>query len=334
MFTTRGAVGVALMLTFAFETGFTNMQFLGLAADAAEVGDWTFSSLISSIQTDESRHAQIGGPLVTLLVENGKKAEAQQLVDVGIWRAWKLFSVLTGPIMDYYTPLEHRKQSFKEFMQEWIVAQFERSLLDLGLDRPWYWDLLMAEIETQHHGQHLGVWFWRPTVWWNPAAGVSPDERDWLEEKYPGWNDTWGKCWDVITDNLLDGHRRADLPGDAAGGLQHVPAADQHHAGTRMEGEGPSARPRGADLPLLLGSVPLVLRARTGQVRRAPVAHRPVPRRHDPADGPQWRPAVHGPRTGRDRRRRPRLRVGREGPRRPPTAGELSERNHRWHCSH
>jgi len=51
MMNTRGAVGVALMLNFAFESGFTNMQFLGLAAYAAHAGDWTFSSLISSIQT-------------------------------------------------------------------------------------------------------------------------------------------------------------------------------------------------------------------------------------------------------------------------------------------
>lgn len=212
MMTTRSAVGVGLMLTFAFETGFTNMQFLGLAADAAEAGDWSFSSLISSIQTDESRHAQIGGPLVSILVKNGKKAEAQKMVDIAVWRSWKLFSVLTGPMMDYYTPLEHRKQSFKEFMQEWIVVQFERSLLDLGLDKPWYWDLFLAEIDEQHHGMHLGVWFWRPTVWWNPAAGVSTAERAWLEEKYPGWNATWGHCWDQITDSLLEGKKEMSLP--------------------------------------------------------------------------------------------------------------------------
>ncbi|SEP88432.1 toluene 4-monooxygenase protein A [Solimonas aquatica] len=208
----RSAVEVGLMLTFAFETGFTNMQFLGLAADAAEAGDWTFSSLISSIQTDESRHAQIGGPLIGVLVANGKKAEAQRMVDSAVWRAWKLFSVLTGPTMDYYTPLEHRKQSFKEFMQEWIVAQFERSLLDLGLDKPWYWDIFMREIEDQHHGMHLGVWYWRQTAWWNPAAGVSTAERQWLEEKYPGWNKTWGACWDVITDNLVEGRKELAYP--------------------------------------------------------------------------------------------------------------------------
>jgi toluene monooxygenase system protein A len=209
---THDAVGTAIMLTFAFETGFTNMQFLGLAADAAEAGDYTFSSLISSIQTDESRHAQIGGPVVEILVANGKKAEAQQRLDIAFWRAWRLFTVLTGPIMDYYTPLEHRKQSFKEFMQEWIIAQFERSIIDLGLAKPWYWDAFIADLDRSHHGMHMGVWFWRPTVWWNPRAGVSPDEREWLEAKYPGWNKTWGKAWDVITDNILAGRRELTYP--------------------------------------------------------------------------------------------------------------------------
>ncbi len=209
---TRDAVSVAIMLTFAFETGFTNMQFLALSADAAKAGDYTFSSLISSIQTDESRHAQIGAPTLKMLIENGRKEEAQRKVDVAMWRSWKLFAVLTGPIMDYYTPLEKREHSFKEFMHEWIVGQFERTLLDLGLDRPWYWDQFLRDIDESPHSYHLGVWYWRPTVWWNPAAGVGPAEREWLEEKYPGWNDRWGKCWDVITENLVNGRPELTLP--------------------------------------------------------------------------------------------------------------------------
>jgi len=210
--TSRDAISTAIMLTFAFETGFTNMQFLGLAADAAETGDHTFASLISSVQTDESRHSQQGGPALRILIENGRKAEAQQLIDVAIWRSWKLFSVLTGPLMDYYTPVAHRKQSFKEFMLEWIVVQFERQLLDLGLDKPWYWDTLMRDIEITHHGMHMGVWCWRRTMWWNTAAGVTPADREWLEEKYPGWSRRWGRVWDVITDNLLKGDEAATLP--------------------------------------------------------------------------------------------------------------------------
>jgi len=213
MMMTRDAISVAIMLTFAFENGFTNMQFLGLAADAAEAGDHTFASLISSIQTDEARHAQQGGPALKILLEHGKKDEAQRMVDIAFWRSWRLFSVLTGPIMDYYTPLEGREQSFKEFMQEWIIGQFERQMLDLGLDKPWYWDEFLRALDETHHGMQLGVWYWRPTVWWNPSAGVTPDERDWLEEKYPGWNDTWGKCWDVIIDNFANG--KPELTGPA-----------------------------------------------------------------------------------------------------------------------
>ncbi len=30
-------------------------------------------------------------------------------------------------------------------------------------------------------------------------------ERAWLEQKYPGWNDTYGKYWDVIIDNANNG---------------------------------------------------------------------------------------------------------------------------------
>jgi toluene monooxygenase system protein A len=177
---TRDAISVSIMLTFSFETGFTNMQFLGLAADAAEAGDHTFANLISSIQTDESRHAQIGGPALKVLIENGHKAEAQKRVDIAVWGAWKLFSVLTGPIMDYYTPLEHRKQSFKEFMEEWIVAQFERALTDMGLELPWYWDIFLKD-----SARPTTACTWAPTSGARPCGGTRPPASP--PTSAPGW---------------------------------------------------------------------------------------------------------------------------------------------------
>lgn len=108
--------GQLQLFTFTFETGFTNLQFLGMAADAMDVGDVEFGAMISSIQTDEARHAQQGEPTLKVLVENGKMDEAQRLVDVMFWRSWRVFNLLTGLSMDYYTPLEHRSMSFKEFM--------------------------------------------------------------------------------------------------------------------------------------------------------------------------------------------------------------------------
>ncbi len=205
MMMTRSATETAVMLTFAVESGFTNLQFLALAADAARTGDMTFSTLISSVQTDESRHAQQGAATLRVLIDNGKAAEAQRMIDIIFWRSWRAFCLITGQAMDYYTPPEHRTRSFKEFVLEFIVEQFVRAIEDLGLRKPWYWDHFLASADHYQHGMHLGVWLWRQTVWWNPRAGVTPAEREWLEKKYPGWNDTYGRCWDVITDNGLQG---------------------------------------------------------------------------------------------------------------------------------
>src|SRR5262249_15325977 len=104
MFTANDAVSTAIQLTFTFETGFTNVQFLGMAADAMETGDVEFSTLISSIQTDEARHAQQGEPTLRLLIEHGKKAEAQRLIDVMFWRSWRALSLLTGFFSGFFTP--------------------------------------------------------------------------------------------------------------------------------------------------------------------------------------------------------------------------------------
>ncbi|MGE3813512.1 MAG: toluene monooxygenase, partial [Candidatus Nanopelagicales bacterium] len=61
---------LAIQLPFTFETGFTNLQFVALSSDALEAGDVNFANMISSIQTDEARHAQQGGPTLELLVEH------------------------------------------------------------------------------------------------------------------------------------------------------------------------------------------------------------------------------------------------------------------------
>jgi toluene monooxygenase system protein A len=211
MFVANDAASLALQLTFTLETGFTNLQFLGMAADALDVGDIEFGSLISSIQTDEARHAQQGEPTIRVFIDNGHKDWAQFLIDHMFWRSWRVFALLTGLSMDYYTPLENRTMSFKEFMDEWVIKQFSDQFRDFGLDYPWYWDEF-NELNWYHHAIHLGVWNWRPTVWWNPDAGVSPQEREWLEVKYPGWNRTFGRYWDVIGDNLRNERVAATFP--------------------------------------------------------------------------------------------------------------------------
>src|SRR5215468_1675183 len=204
-------VDVAIQLPFTFETGFTNVQFVALSADALESGDINFANMISSIQTDEARHSQQGGPTLEILVEHDP-VRAQWVVDKTFWASARALAALTGTSMDYYTPLEHRKQSYREFMEEWIIDQFIRTLEHYGLRKPWYWDEFMRGLDVWQHALHMGFWVWRPTVWWRPRAAVSKDERTWLTEKYPNWEKVYGDKWDVIIDNVNNNNIEATLP--------------------------------------------------------------------------------------------------------------------------
>jgi toluene monooxygenase system protein A len=187
----------AIATNFVFETGFTNLQFVGLSAAARRVGDRLFEKLVQSIQTDEARHAQIGAPVLEVVLARDPEY-AQYLIDKWFWRSWQLFAVITGFAMDYLTPLQHRVASFKEFVQEWVVEQFQSSLARLGLQLPWYWDQFLASLDYFHHMLYASAYSYRATVWFDFAL-PGPAERAWLAEKYPAsWLDL-DPLWAQIT---------------------------------------------------------------------------------------------------------------------------------------
>lgn len=214
-FKAANTIDSALEITFAFETGFTNMQFLALAADAADTGDIEFAEAISSIQTDEARHAQQGNAIIEILNEYDDLDRAQYLVDKSFWRCYKLFAALTGPSMDYYTPVEDREVSWGEFMEEWIVDQFQENIENTGLEKPWYWDDFLKTIRRGDTSHYMagGHYHWRPTL---PLApnGVTEEDREWLEEKYPGWEERWGHMWDRHAENMRNGNREDTVADD------------------------------------------------------------------------------------------------------------------------
>ncbi len=157
------AVEFAIATNFVFETGFTNLQFVALAAIASNVGDRAFEAMLQSIQSDEARHAQAGSPVLAIVAKHDKPY-AQYLVDKWFWRCWQLFAVVTGFTMDYLTPLEHRAHSFKEFVDEWIVDQYLRMLEEHGLERPWYWETFVEAVGTYHHQVYASAYTYRATV--------------------------------------------------------------------------------------------------------------------------------------------------------------------------
>jgi toluene monooxygenase system protein A len=194
----QNAIEFHIATNFILETGFTNLQFVGLASLAHGAGDHLFEKMITSIQTDEARHAQIGHPVLATVMKHDK-AYAQYLIDKWFWRNWHIFSILTGITMDYLSPLEQRSTSFREFMDEWIIDQFLRMLEEAGLSKPWYWDLFLDELESYHHMIYASAYTYRATLWFNFVM-PGPDDREWLREKYPKYWDRIDPVWKRIAD--------------------------------------------------------------------------------------------------------------------------------------
>ena len=207
---TADPIEFAIGTNFVFETGFTNVQFVGLAAMAHGAGDRLFEKMVTSIQSDEARHAQIGGAVLRIVCAHDR-AYAQRLIDKWFWRSWLLFAVLTGFAMDYLTPLSARTQSFKEFMQEWVIEQFLQSLEEHGLTRPWYWDTFVESLDYYHHMVYASAYTYRASVWFNFVV-PGPDERSWLRQKYPR---SWGEL-DPVWGSITERWRRADPGNDFA----------------------------------------------------------------------------------------------------------------------
>ncbi len=196
------AIEFAIATNFVFETGFTNLQFVGLTSLARQVGDRMFEKMATSIQSDEARHSQIGLPVLRTVVEHDPEY-AQYLLDKWFWRAWQLFAVVTGFSMDYLTPLEHRARSFKEFVEEWVLDQYLESVEALGLERPWYWDIFRDALETYHHMVYASAYTYRATVWFDFVL-PGPDERAWLRAKYPKHWDELDPVWERITQRWVE----------------------------------------------------------------------------------------------------------------------------------
>jgi len=193
----QNAIEFHIATNCVFETGFTNLQFVGLASLAHGAKDHLFEKMVTSIQTDEARHAQIGPPVLAKVMKHDPDY-AQYLMDKWFWRNWRMFSILTGVSMDYLTAMEQRTYSFKEFMEEWILDQFLRTLDEFGLKRPWYWETVLEELETYHHMIYASAYTYRATLWFNFVL-PGPDERKWLRQKYPKHWDEMDAVWETVS---------------------------------------------------------------------------------------------------------------------------------------
>lgn len=196
-FVAANAIDIAIQLNFVFETGFTNLQFMALAAMADRADHHLFMKALASIQTDEARHAQLGHPVVRTLIRHGGREYAQYLLDKMWWRSWRIFAIATGTAMDYLVPVESRTSSFREFMDEWVVDQFTKNLEEVGLELPWFWDIFLDELDYAQHSLQLALYSYRPMLWFDEVSPSAAD-REWLRSKYPAWERTYQPIWDRL----------------------------------------------------------------------------------------------------------------------------------------
>lgn len=194
---TSNAIEFAIATHVVFETGFTNLQFVGLSSLAHGVGDRMFEKMVQSIQSDEARHAQIGPAVLDVVVAHDR-AYAQAMLDKWFWRSWLLFAVVTGFAMDYLTPVAQRRASFKEFVHEWVIDQYLATLARYRLERPWYWDQFLESLDHYHHMVYASAYSYRASVWFDFVL-PGPDECQWLASKYPASWPAYQPIWDRIT---------------------------------------------------------------------------------------------------------------------------------------
>src|SRR5262245_61289831 len=202
------AIEFAIATHFVFETGFTNLQFVALSSVAHSAAARKLEKMLSHIQTDEARHAQIGPAVLETVVRHDPEY-AQYMVDKWFWRSFLLFAIVTGFTMDYLTPVRQRTSSFKEFMHEWILDQYVRSLDRFGLKKPWYWDIFMEAVDMYHHMVYVSAYTYRATTWFNFVM-PSPEERTWLRRKYPKHWPMLDAVWDQVISRWSDADPRND----------------------------------------------------------------------------------------------------------------------------
>ena len=83
-------------------------------------------------------------------------------------------------------------------MEEWVIEQFTKNLAEFDLDRPWFWDLFVEELDYAHHSFQLGLYTVPHDAVVRRRHARTRREREWLNEKYPDWGETYGPLWDQL----------------------------------------------------------------------------------------------------------------------------------------
>jgi toluene monooxygenase system protein A len=101
--------------------------------------------------------------------------------------------------MDYLTPLARRTSSFKEFVEEWVLDQFDRTCASSACGGPGTGTSFLDQLDVYHHMVYASAYTYRAMVWFDLAM-PGPEERKWLRRKYPKHCDSLDAVWDRVAE--------------------------------------------------------------------------------------------------------------------------------------
>lgn len=204
-FITGDAITAAnIYLTVVAETAFTNTLFVAMPDEAAANGDYLMPTVFHSVQSDESRHISNGYSILLMaLADERNRPLLERDLRYAWWNNHCVVDAAIGTFIEYGTKDRRKdRESYAEMWRRWIYDDYYRSYLipleKYGLKIPH--DLVEEawnRIVNKHYIHNVAQFFatgW-PVNYWR-IDGMTDEDFEWFEEKYPGWYDSFGKWWE------------------------------------------------------------------------------------------------------------------------------------------
>ena len=179
------------------EAGYTNAVFVAATEIAAANNDPATPSVFLNIQSDEVRHMANGyATLGALLAEPDNLPTLQKDFDAAFWRLHVFMDSFLGVVYDYFPKV--RLRSYREYWEQWIwddwIGGYVERLAPFGLEVPRWTSRIRDDVAWGGHTcAMLAAALW-PVNYWRQDI-MEPDDFDYLEDKYPGWEKEYGRFW-------------------------------------------------------------------------------------------------------------------------------------------
>lgn len=211
-FITGDAITAAnIYLTVVAETAYTNTLFVAMPSEAARNGDYALPTVFLSVQSDESRHIGNGHAILMSILDNpDNHLLLERDMRYAFWQNHAIVDAAIGTFVEYGTKNRDKsKESYAELWHRWIYNDYYRSYM-LPLEKYGVkihhddveaaWDRIVKKDYVHYTAQFFSAGW--PVNFWR-IDGMTEEDFEWFEAKYPGWYAKFGAYWENYRDLSL-----------------------------------------------------------------------------------------------------------------------------------